>query len=151
VLNFTGVTVATDLRLTVTATSVSGWATMFATNQGTSTILSYRNYTIPTITFGSFGSGTVRFLFHIPVTPYNLSEEVGVPQTGSVFLGLTRDLDVNINGQVDIVDFAFAAFHFDFMIGNPLYDPRADFGAYGTINILDISIIALHFDALEFY
>ena len=151
VLNFTGVTVATNLGLTVTATSVSGWATMFASDQGTSTILSYRNYTIPTITFSSFGSGAVRFLFHIPVRPYNLSEEVVVPQTGSVSLSLTRDLDININGQIDIVDFTFAAFRFDSMIGDPLYDPRADFGAFGSVNIIDIGIISFYFDALEFY
>jgi hypothetical protein len=150
-LNFTGVTVATTLQLSVTATTVSGWATMFASNSGTSTILSYRNYTIPTQTFSTFSSSGVRFLLHIQVQPYNFSEEVLVPPTGSVSLQVTRDLDINMNRQVDIIDFNYASFRYNSMIGNPLYDPRADFAAFGMINIIDIGIVGFYFNALEFY
>jgi len=62
---------------------------------------------------------------------------------------LTRQLDINANGVVDLGDVSVAALAFGSTIGTTKYKSSADFNADGVINLADISVIALYFARID--
>ena len=69
----------------------------------------------------------------------------GITVTSSTLL--TRELDINGNGSVDIIDAGIAALAFGASVGNPKYNPQADFLAHGTIDIVELGVFAFYFNA----
>jgi hypothetical protein len=95
----------------------------------------------------------VSFLLNIPVLPYSLSSDVTIKLAHNVATAsvlLTRQLDINGDGSVDIVDVSIMAVAFNSTVGTSTYNPRADFDANGIIDIIDASIAARYFGAPSF-
>ncbi len=94
------------------------------------------------------------FLLNVAVMPYALSMGFFVRLTGltlSTSNLLTRQLDINGDGMVEIIDVAIAASSYGAVLGGANYNPKADFNADGMINIIDISIIAAQFGSKAFF
>lgn len=95
----------------------------------------------------------VGFILNVAVAPYALSVNFFVQLTGLTASNsnlLTRNLDINGDGSVTIIDIAITANSFGARIGAINYNPKADFNADGVINIIDISIIAAQFGSKAF-
>ena len=138
------------------ALTVSGNITLhsFDAVSGTSTFA--KTYTITSLPMSqTAGSAPVaRFLLNALVLPYSLSFDETVQLQAlavSVNSLLTRELDVNSVGIVDITDVSTAALAFNTVTGQSKYNPRADFDANGNVDIIDIGIIALYFDAPAYH
>jgi hypothetical protein len=98
----------------------------------------------------SSSSKQVLFGLNVQVLPYALSVEVKVILQGITVASstlLTRELDINGNGSVDIIDAGIAALAFGTSVGNPKYNPQADFLAHGTIDIVELGVFAFYFNA----
>jgi hypothetical protein len=146
--------VATVGTLTVDMRSLTltGSLTVTATNSTTGATLFSKTYTIPTIGLMPISSSSRQVLFglNVQVLLYALSVEVkvilqGITVTSSTLL--TRELDINGNGSVDIIDAGIAALAFGSSVGNPKYNPQADFLAHGTIDIVELGVFAFYFNA----
>jgi hypothetical protein len=138
------------------AFTVSGNITLhsFDAVSGASTFA--KTYTITSLPMSqTAGSAPVaRFLLNALVLPYSLSFDETVQLQAlavSVNSFLTRELDVNSVGIVDITDVSTAVLAFDTVIGQSKYNPRTDFDANGNVDIIDIGIIALYFDAPAYH
>jgi uncharacterized membrane protein len=156
---FTGVTVQTKGALSVDSPSnsftVSGTATVTATNSTTGSILFTKTYAIAKLAMsGSPGSFRVMFLLNVAVNPYPLSSNIILTMTSgsppSINVGATRNIDVDGNGAVDMTDLNIISASFGCSIGQSCYNPRADLDADGTVNIIDLSIAALWFGSRDF-
>lgn len=92
-------------------------------------------------------SESVRFSLEIPIVPLTLaiSCTVGVNSDFSKCM-VSRTLDLNDNGRVDIVDVAMLATVFGLVRNSSNYDPAIDLNASGTIDIIDAAMIAAYFD-----
>jgi hypothetical protein len=94
------------------------------------------------------------FLLNVPpVVPYPLSVNVDVTvrsRTGSSAVGVTRQLDINADGRVNILDLAIAAPAFGSTPLSTNWNPRADFDANGMVNIVDLATLAFYFDTPDF-
>ena len=92
-------------------------------------------------------------MLNVPVVPYSLSVNVDVNVkngTGTSAFGVSRQIDINLRGHVDIVDAAVLAFAFDSTPLRGNWNPRADFDADGMVDITDAATIAFLFDAPDF-
>jgi phosphate transport system substrate-binding protein len=93
------------------------------------------------------------FLIRANVSPWPLSSNIFVSVnglTGTATYTLTRELDMQSQGVVNIVDLSFIAIHFGSSVGQPGYIGSADVTAIGTVNIIALSSVAVHFNALSF-
>ena len=100
-----------------------------------------------TTTFNySIAVHSATFLLKIPVSPYRLSSDiiVGLP---AVSVSVTRDVDADNDGSVDIVDFSMLASAFGSRIGTCSYNPLVDFNADGAVNQLDFNILQTYYHA----
>jgi subtilase family serine protease len=154
--NFQGITVATTGALTIdqAASTLSGTVSVTATGTSTGTILFKKSYVVGSLKLQSTPSGLiVLFLLNVAVAPYPLSSDLTVMLNGgtaTVSVKVTRQLDINLNGSVDIVDASIMAAAFGSSLGGPAYDPRADIDANGVVNILDFSTLSFFFGAPDF-
>ncbi|MBL8047501.1 MAG: hypothetical protein JNJ45_02355 [Chthonomonas sp.] len=93
----------------------------------------------------------------------NFSGPVDVYLKGRTFLrkvqtGVTAGLnccsfalnngDCDGNNIVDIADYSLLAARFDRVLGDPLYDVRADLNGDGIVDIADYTLLALNFDGV---
>jgi hypothetical protein len=156
---FTGVTIKTTGTLSLDSPSnsftVSGNATVTATNSTTGSVLFTKTYTITKLAMsGSPGSFAVMFLLNVAVNPYPLSSNIKLTMASgsspSVSAGATRNIDVDGNGTVDMTDLNMISAAFGCSIGQSCYNPRADLDADGIVNIIDLSIAALWFGSRNF-
>ena len=138
------------------ALSVSGNVTLraFDTVSGAPTFT--KTYAIVNLgmrqTVGS--TSITRLVLNAAVLPYPLSFDETVQLqalVASVNSLLTRELDINGVGTVDITDVSTAALAFNTILGQPKYNPRADFDANGNVDIIDMGIIAAYFDAPAYH
>ncbi len=147
--------VATTGTLTVDMRSltVQGSLTVTATNRTTGVTIFTKTYMVPSFSLMSVSSTVKQLLFglNVAVAPYALSVEVKVTLQGTTVTSstaLSRELDINADGSVDIIDASIAAISFGTSIGNPKYNPQADFLAHGTIDIIDLGFFAFYFNAV---
>jgi hypothetical protein len=132
--------------LTVTATNTTTGATSFTKTYLPSGLQMFKP--ADSITY------RVGFILNVAVMPFALSVNIFIQLTGLTASNsnlLTRNLDINGNGVVDITDVAITATIFGATIGSSNYNPKADFNADGVINIVDIGIIAARFGATAFF
>jgi hypothetical protein len=60
-------------------------------------------------------------------------------------MGTLIEGDANTDGLIDILDFSILATAFGTVVGDPGFDPRADFNNSGNIDILDFSLLATNY------
>jgi len=135
--------------------TASGRFTVSAANLTTGITTFSRNYTISNLPVSGLTSTIFRteLLLDVVVLPYHLSVDLNVQANGgngSTGVELTRELDIDGNGVVNIVDLVRVAIPFSSTVGSPNYDPRADVNGDGVINIIDLTRVALYFHAPAF-
>jgi hypothetical protein len=156
IVSFAGVNVNTtgNLAINTINSTVSGSATVVARNSTTGMVVFTKTYSLPSIklqnqTHNLRGS----FLLNVAINPYPLSSDVTVNLQGGVattVVMVTRQIDINRDRTVDIVDVATIAFSFGSSLGSPNYNPAADLDANGIVNINDLAIAAFYFAAPNF-
>jgi hypothetical protein len=152
---FTGVTVQTTGSFSLDSSSnsftFSGTASVLATNATTGATLFSTTYTITQIQLGGYSSNLI---LDVPISPYALSSNIQV-SLGSTSLqinqySLTRNLDVNFDGNDNDADYAILIAANGHSIGDPAYNPVADINADGTVDIVDIANWAAFYGAQDF-
>lgn len=155
-INFAGANVNTTGRLTINTlnSTVSGTATVVARNSTTGTIIFAKTYAISGIKLqGQMPTLVASFLLNVAINPYALSSDITITLAGAVATSgvlVTRQIDINADRTVDIVDVATVASSFGSSFGSPNYNPAADLDANGTVNINDVAIAAFYFAAPSF-
>lgn len=134
--------------------TVSGAITVDLVNSTTGVTLFTKTYSIPNIQLRPMQNSptqVTRFLMNASGAPAH-SVEVSVQLSGLTMSStglLTRQLDINANGVVDLGDVSVAALAFGSTLGTAKYKSSADFNADGVINLADISVIALYFARID--
>jgi hypothetical protein len=98
-------------------------------------------FTVTTIVTGTYDM-RVRDLHSLWNVRYNVPVQLG-PNT--VHMGTLIEGDANTDGLIDILDFSILATAFGTVVGDPGFDPRADFNNSGNIDILDFSLLATNY------
>jgi hypothetical protein len=155
-LDSSSVSISGSLLVDRLLPGVSGNLTVTAVNSSTGAPIFSRTYSVPSLPLTSVSGPANQALFglNVPVMPYALSLEVKVILQGTSVTGstlLTRELDINADGSVDIIDAGIAALSFGTSTGNPKYNPKADFLAHGTVDIVDLGVFAFYFNAPVFH
>jgi subtilase family serine protease len=154
-VNFQGTAVTTNGTLTVNvgALTLTGLMTATAKNSSTGILLFSKTYVVPTLKLQNRTSTFQSvFLLNIAVSPYPLSSDVAVTLSGgavSVAVQVTRQVDINLSGSVDIVDFSIVALAYGSTLGSPNYNPLADLNADGAVSIIDLGIVGFFYGALD--
>lgn len=149
-VSFQGVTVTVSGTLSISSGTISGSVFVAATNSSSGTTLFSKTYTITSV---SIGKGTARFLLNVGVSPFPLSANIVVSQSGGVWsasVGLTRQIDILAHGTVDITDLASIAASFKLSVGTLGYNPSADIAGDGTVDIVDLATAATYFGATSY-
>jgi hypothetical protein len=121
-----------------------------ATNSSIGTVLFSKTFNIANV---QVGNNQARFLLNMPVSPYRLSADIKVTANGGVWSAsvmVTRQLDINSRGSVDIVDFSTVAADFGSSLSSPRYNAVADLTGSGTISIIDVGILVVYYGATVF-
>jgi subtilase family serine protease len=152
---FQGVEVTTtgNLGILVASQTVSGTASVIARNSTTGQVLFNRTYTIPNIKLLN-QTGTLQgsFLLSIEVSPYPLSSNISVKETAgnpSLSIQVTRRVDIDGNGMVNIGDLATVASVYHSTLGSPNYSGNADIDANGIVDVADLSIVAFYYHDID--
>jgi hypothetical protein len=93
-----------------------------------------------------------RFLLTAAVSPYTLSSDitVQVQSTITITVQLTRHLDINGDGTVNIFDASVAGTSYGCALGSSCYNPAADFNGNGVVNIFDFAIFGAFYGSPAF-
>jgi phosphate transport system substrate-binding protein len=163
-----------DLRTNI----LSGNVTVVPADKSTGSVIASAVHTYQSISLqlgpvSGAGSLAVRFALNVGVGPYALSSDIlvqlnlvpvcrptygGVNQllnvecqqaTTTVFL--TRQLDMNAHGSVDIADIGTVLSAYGTTIGNPGYNPLADLNGSGTVNILGLGPLLANYGYKVYY
>lgn len=154
---FNGVKVSTmgGLQIFTGSGTLSGTVTVSAQNATTGAVLFAKSYNISGFRLQSSAGGFQGiFLLTVATTPNPLSANIMVVEksgAGSATVSLSRRIDVNGDGTVDIRDLVIVAIAFSSVAGSPGYDPRADIDGNGTVNIIDLVAVSLFFGAMDFH
>ncbi len=156
-VTFAGVNVNTTASLAINTvnSTVTGTAMVVARNGTTGATLFTKTYTVTSLRLFNSGASVLRasFLLNVAVTPYPLSSDVTVTLNGgaaTVSIQVTRQVDIDANGVVNIIDIGILTASYGASLGSPNYNPRADIDANGTINIVDVGIAGAYFGAPDF-
>jgi uncharacterized membrane protein len=151
VQSFTGYNIKTVEALSVDAPSttltLSGTASIVATNSTTNAVVFSNNYTITRFPIVSGNVYISALIFNITASPYPISSETftwfspNSPPSSSLQVFPERNPDINENGIVDQADYNTVAAIAGCRVGMSCYNPRADINANGVIDINDVSIV----------
>ena len=164
-------TLIIDLRTDLISQNV----TIVASDKSTAAITYSHTYQIPNLQLGTVSGVTglaVRFVLNVAVGPYALSSNVLVqlslvPVCRSAYatspavafecrqaltsFSLTRELDMNNHGVVDIADVTTVLGAYGTTIGGPGYNPLADLNASGVITITGLGPLFANYGYKVFY
>jgi dockerin type I repeat protein len=149
-MTLTGIRVRTtgllNLDPILGSSTFSGTITIVATNSTTGQTLFSKTYTI---------TGTwSQFVVNVQVSPYPLSSNMiitaGAGDTFSAAIGLTRNIDINHDGLINILDLSTVSSHFGCSNGQSCYKPEADLNADGVINNTDLSLEQNYFGRTDY-
>ncbi len=155
-LDSSKVTSTGSLSIDTRTFKVSGSVSVTAVDSVSGATTFTKVYTIPPLQMLKLSGSTLSrtgFLVNMAVMPYALSSDMVVQLQGltaSASVLLTRELDLDGNGVINIIDVGIVAGVFGTSTGNPRFNPLADFDANGVINIIDIGIIAAYYNDLAF-
>jgi subtilase family serine protease len=153
---FQGLNVTTigSLLVNNATMTVSGTATVRATNATTGSLVFSRNYTLTNIRLQNETTSLVsRFLLSIPVSPYHLSVDVSLTVQSSkttVQVVVTRLINLSATGTVNISDVTTVMADYGSTMGSPGYNPQADLAANGIVGITDVTIAILYYGSSVF-
>lgn len=135
----------------------SGNVTEVAADRNTAS-LTYRHvYVLSNLQLGPMPGVTglgLRFVLNVAVAPYALSSNILVQlpgTTASTVISLTRELDMNGHGVVDISDVGIVLAAYGTTIGGVGYNPLADLGGSGVINISGLGPLFANYGYKVFY
>jgi hypothetical protein len=163
--NFTGVNVKTTGSFYIDSPSnvftLSGTATVTATNATTHASLFSRTYTISKqpLYYPYQHGFQAPFILNIAVSPYalGLHMELSLPGPSSTspgnsetYMFVYRNADVNGDGFVTITDINTIEASFDCSIGQTCYNGAADLNADGTVTIIDVSVASYFYRAINY-
>lgn len=165
-------TLLIDLRTDILSQNV----TVVAADKGTASKTYSHTYQIPNLQLGPVSGATglaVRFVLNVAVGPYAISTNILVQlsltpicrptyggvnqllnvecQQATTSNSVTRQLDMNTHGVVDISDVGTVLGAYGTTIGNPGYNPLADLNGSGTINILGLGPLLANYGYKVFY
>lgn len=156
---FTGVSVQTTGSLSLdspsSAFTFSGTASVLATNATTGATLFSTTYTITQYPFVAYQSSYQAWvILNIPVRPDALSSNLVVTLTTNGLqtsaYSVSRNLDVNGDGNDNRADYAIFQAAYGCSIGQACYNPIADINGDGTINISDVAQWSYFYGAQNF-
>ncbi len=132
----------------------TGTVTVTATNATTGIVVFSKTYNLLNISLmNQTSSFRAAFLLNIAVLPYPLSSDITVTLAGttaSAPVQVTRQIDIDGNGTVDISDASVVGNAWNTSIGSPNYNPRADLNASGKVDIVDVSIFGAYWRSTNF-
>ncbi len=148
------VTTTGSLGILPTNGTLSGTTMVVARNSTTGAVLFNKTYSIPNMKLQNM-TGVLQgtFLLSIGISPYPLSSNIRVQEgAGSALAVITvsRRVDTNGDGMVNIKDLSFVAGVFGSTVNSPGYDGRADLDGNGVVNIVDLVLVASYFGTLSF-
>ncbi len=155
-VSFAGVDVNTTglLAINMVSSTVSGSVSVVARNGTTGTIVFTKTYSIPSIKLQiQMSTLHASFLLNLAVNPYPLSSDVTVTLQGGVAttsVMVTRQIDIDKDGTVGILELATIALSYGSSLGSPNYNPAADLDANGIVNLIDLAIAAIYYGAVSF-
>ncbi len=144
------------VRVNVTVADLGGFQETFQVNVAATNVTTVTVGT-QTVTLAPGGSMNLTFTWNTSSAPpgkYKITASIPpVPGEGQVSdnsltfgtVWLVPLGDVNMDGRVDIIDAALAAYSFGATPGSPNWNPAADINGDGVINILDVAIVAFWF------
>ena len=153
---FHGNSVATTGSLSIVPTTgtLSGTATVIAKNATSGLVVFNKTYTITDFKMqNSTGALQGTFLLSIGTAPYPLSSNIMVREsagTATASITVSRRVDVNGDGMVNIQDLVVVAFAFASTVNSPGYNGRADIDGNGDVNIIDLVAVSIVFGAMDF-
>ncbi len=148
------VTTTGNLGILPTNGTLSGTTMVVARNSTTGAVLFNKTYSIPNMKLQNM-TGVLQgtFLLSIGISPYPLSSNIRVQEgAGSALaeIAVSRRVDTNGDGMVNIKDLSFVAGVFGSTVNSPGYDGRADLDGNGAVNIVDLVLVASYFGTLSF-
>jgi len=153
---FQGISVATtgSLGIRPAIGTLSGTAMILAKNATTGLVLFNRTYTINNFKLqNATGALQGTFLLSVGTTPYPLSSNIRVREdagTGTASIAVSRRVDVNGDGIVNVQDLVVVALAFGSTVNSPGYNGRADIDGNGDVNIIDLVAVSIFFGAMDF-
>jgi subtilase family serine protease len=153
---FQGISVATtgSLGIRPAIGTLSGTAMILAKNATSGLVLFNRTYTINNFKLqNATGALQGTFLLSVGTAPYPLSSNIKVRETGgtgTASIAVSRRVDVNGDGIVNIQDLVVVALAFGSTINSPGYNGRADIDGNGVVNIVDLVPVSIFFGAMDF-
>ena len=145
--NFTGVRVTTTVSLSydspANVLTLSGTGSVVAVNATTGVAMFSKTYTITKFPVGSQS----QFFLWVGVAPNPLTAKVTI---GGSTVALTRSIDINRNGLIDLPDLNAVGAGFACSIGSPCYNPRADLNADGTIDVIDLAYVGGNYGSIDY-
>lgn len=155
---FTGVTVTTNGTLTMNSPAnsliITGSMSVLAKNSTTGSTLFSKTYSVtnvPLITSAPRSAQAkliLDILLSIPLGS-NLLLSLSGATTG-VSYGVSRNYDINQDGQVNGPDTTILGAAYGCSIGQQCYNPKADVNADGNVTIVDAAAVAFFWLALDF-
>jgi hypothetical protein len=155
-----------DLRTDILSQNV----TIVAADKSSGSVTYAHTYSIPNLQLGAVAgvSGlAVRFVLNVAVGPYALSSDILVQlsltpicrptygatecQQATTSTTLTRELDMNGHGVVDIADVTTVVAAYGTSLGQTGYNPLADLNGSGAINILGMGPLLANYGYKVFY
>ncbi len=124
-----------DLRTSL----VSGNITVVAVDKTSGTVTQSKSYLVSNLPLGQ------QFVLNIAVSPNDLGPITSASLTPS--FSLRREIDINGDGRVNIIELSAVGSAFGTSSGSPLYKAVADFNADGFVNIIDLSTVGSFFNA----
>ncbi|HEX4920148.1 MAG TPA: dockerin type I domain-containing protein, partial [Candidatus Bathyarchaeia archaeon] len=153
---FQGVTVKTTGSLSVSQFTdiLTGNTTVVARNSTTSVQLFSKTFTLAPIQMSASEASYIGSLtIGIPIAPRQLSSNIQVSLNSgnaTATVGVTRRIDVNGDGIINILDLASVASDFGLTANNTGFIPSADIDGDGTITILDLAHVAFFFQSTDY-
>jgi hypothetical protein len=135
----------------------SGNVTVAAADTGTGSITYAHGYVLAGLSLVPVSGQPglqLRFVVNVAVLPYKLSSNILVQLQGMIATtstSLTRELDINGDGVINILDVGYVTNLYGLSKGQSGYDPTADLNASGTINILGMGPLLANYGQQAFH
>jgi len=98
-------------------------------------------FTVTNIVTGTYDV-KVRDLHSLWNVRHNVAVDLGI---NVLDMGTLLEGDSDLNGVIDILDFSILAGAYDTSLGDPTFDPRADYNNSWEVNILDFALLATNY------
>lgn len=146
-----------SLLINMRSNFASGNVTVVAADKNTASVTYTHTYVLSNLQLGPTSGVTglgLRFVLNVAVGPYALSSNILAQLQGTTATtsrSLTRELDMNVRGAVDITDVGTVLAAYGTTIGQTGYNPLADLNGSGVINITGLGPLFANYGYKVFY